>query len=208
MHDIAASIIDALKLMSGWEGLAVALAIAYLLLAMRENILCWVCAFASTAIYTVLFWNVNLLMESALNVYYMAMAVYGWHQWQHGSQQGTELPITRWRWPTHIGVWLLIAALTLLSGFLLTGQSTAAWPYVDSFTTWSSVIVTFMVARKVLENWLYWIVIDSISVFLYFERGLALTSLLMAGYTVMAIAGYLYWRRHWLDENEPDLAVA
>ena len=208
MHDIAASIIDALKLMSGWEGLAVALAIAYLLLAIRENILCWACAFASTAIYTVLFWNVSLVMESALNVYYMAMAVYGWYQWQRGSQQGTELPITRWRWSTHIGIWLLIAALTLLSGFLLTGQSTAAWPYVDSFTTWSSVIVTFMVARKVLENWLYWIVIDSVSVLLYFERGLALTSLLMAGYTVMAIAGYIYWRRHWLDENESDFAVA
>ena len=96
MHDIAASIIDGLKLMSGWEGLAVVLAIAYLLLAMRESILCWVCAFASTAIYTVLFWNVSLVMESALNVYYMAMAVYGWYQWQRGSQQGTELPITRW----------------------------------------------------------------------------------------------------------------
>jgi nicotinamide mononucleotide transporter len=208
MHDIAANIMDALKLMSGWEGLAVALAIAYLLLAIRENILCWACAFASTAIYTVLFWNVSLVMESALNVYYMAMAVYGWYQWQRGSQQGTELPITRWRWSTHIGIWLLIAVLTLLSGFLLTGQSTAAWPYVDSFTTWSSVIVTFMVARKVLENWLYWIVIDSVSVLLYFERGLALTSLLMAGYTVMAIAGYIYWRRHWQGENESDFAVA
>ncbi len=208
MHDISAGIIDALKLMSGWEGLAVALAIAYLLLAMRENILCWVCAFASTAIYTVLFWNVSLVMESALNVYYMLMAIYGWHQWQRGSKQGTALPITRWRWSTHIGIWLLIAALTLISGFLLTGQSTAAWPYVDSFTTWSSVIVTFMVARKVLENWLYWIVIDSVSILLYFERGLALTSLLMAAYTLMAIAGYITWRRHWQGEDERDLAAA
>lgn len=208
MHDITASIIDALKLMSGWEGLAVLLAIAYLLLAMRENILCWACAFTSTAIYTVLFWNVNLLMESALNVYYMAMAVYGWYQWQRGSQQGTELPIARWRWSIHVGICILIAGLTLLSGYLLTGQSTAAWPYVDSFTTWSSVIVTFMVARKVLENWLYWIVIDSVSVLLYFERGLALTSLLMAGYTVMAIVGYIYWRRDWLDGNETNFAVA
>jgi nicotinamide mononucleotide transporter len=208
MHDISASIIDALKLMSGWEGLAVALAIAYLLLAMRENILCWACAFASTAIYTVLFWNVSLVMESALNVYYMAMAVYGWYQWQRGSEQGIELPITRWRWSTHLGIWLLIAVLTLLSGFLLTEQSTAAWPYIDSFTTWSSVIVTFMVARKVLENWLYWIVIDSVSVLLYFERGLALTSLLMAAYTLMAIAGYITWRRHWQGEDERDLATA
>ena len=208
MNEVAASVIEALTRMSGWEGLAVALAIAYLLLAMRENILCWACAFASTAIYTVLFWNVSLMMESLLNVYYMAMAVYGWRQWQRGSQQGTELPITRWRWSTHLGIGLLIAGLTLLSGLLLSEQSTAAWPYVDSFTTWSSVIVTFMVARKVLENWLYWIVIDSVSVLLYFERGLALTSLLMAAYTVMAIAGYITWRRHWQGEDERNLAVA
>ena len=208
MNAIAESVIAALKLMSGWEVLAVVLAIAYLLLAIRENILCWLCAFASTAIYTVLFWNVSLLMESALNVYYMAMAVYGWYQWQHGSLPGGSLPITRWRWSTHSGVCLLIAALTLVSGFFLASHSSAAWPYVDSFTTWSSVIVTIMVARKVRENWLYWIVIDSVSVVLYFERGLALTSLLMAGYTVMAIVGYITWRRHWQGENGHDLAVA
>ena len=63
------------------EGAAVVFAMAYLLLAVRENVLCWLFAFLSTAIYTVLFWDVSLLMESALNVYYMAMAVYGWHQW-------------------------------------------------------------------------------------------------------------------------------
>ncbi|MEH6551345.1 MAG: nicotinamide riboside transporter PnuC [Pseudomonadales bacterium] len=202
MSEISAAVIDTLQLMSGWEVLAVVLAIAYLVLAMRENILCWYCAFASTAIYTVLFWNVSLLMESALNVYYMAMAVYGWYQWRGGSEQGDGVQITRWSWRSHLTVFALIAVLSLVSGLLLTEQSTAAWPFVDSFTTWSSVIVTFMVARKVLENWLYWIVIDAVSVALYFERGLVLTSLLMAAYTIMAVAGYMSWRRHWQGRDQ------
>ena len=79
---------------SGWELLAVALAVAYLLLAVRQNRWCWAAAFASTAIFTVLFWNVQLLMQSALNVYYMVMAVYGWWHWRHGGRAGSPLPVS------------------------------------------------------------------------------------------------------------------
>ena len=82
------SLLSAWQAMSPWEMAAVVFAIAYLLLAVRENILCWAFAFISTAIYTVLFWDVSLLMESALNVYYMAMAVYGYHQWTRGGSNG------------------------------------------------------------------------------------------------------------------------
>jgi nicotinamide mononucleotide transporter len=82
------SIFASAQSMSPWEAVAVVLAIAYLLLAVKENILCWLFAFMSTAIYTVLFWDVSLLMESALNGYYMAMAVYGWYQWTRGGRNG------------------------------------------------------------------------------------------------------------------------
>ncbi|MGB5487099.1 MAG: nicotinamide mononucleotide transporter family protein, partial [Lysobacterales bacterium] len=78
--------------MSPWEAVAVIFAIAYLLLAVRENILCWLFALLSTAIYTILFWDVSLLMESALNVYDMAMAVYGWQQWTRGGSNGGDEP--------------------------------------------------------------------------------------------------------------------
>jgi nicotinamide mononucleotide transporter len=84
MTDWLQSLITAVQVMSPWEVAGVILAIAYLLLAVREKIACWYFAFASTAIYTVLFWDVSLLMESALNVYYMAMAVFGWYQWTRG----------------------------------------------------------------------------------------------------------------------------
>ena len=188
--------------MSLWELAAVLLAIAYLLLAVRERLLCWYCAFISTGIYTVIFWDVSLLMESALNIYYMAMAVYGWYQWKYGDAAQTDangkgVAIASLSRAEHLTIIIAIAVLSLMSGYLLSAYSQAAWPYVDSFTTWGSVITTYLVARKFLENWLYWIVIDAVSIPLYLDRGLNLTALLFAIYVLIAIAGYVSWRNHY-----------
>jgi len=182
--------------MSPWEALAVALAIAYLLLAMRESLWCWCCAFISTAIYTFIFWDVSLLMQSGLNVFYMAMAVYGWWQWRKGGARHQGVAIHRWRPVAHIQVISLILLVTLISGYLLAENTQAVWPYVDAFTTWASVVTTWMVARKVLENWLYWIVIDLVSAVLYFDRELYLTALLFSVYVVIVIFGYFSWKKH------------
>lgn len=186
--------------MSPWEAVAVIFAIAYLLLAVKENILCWLFALLSTAIYTILFWDVSLLMESALNVYYMAMAVYGWQQWTRGGSNGDSgsraLAIRPMSVMQHVIVIAAVTILTLVSGYLLGEHSSAAWPYVDSFTTWASVITTYLVARKYLENWLYWIVIDTVSIPLYIDRGLNLTALLFVAYVVIAVIGYFKWRDH------------
>ena len=193
------SIITAIGTMSPWELLAVILAITYLLLAVRENVLCWLFAFVSTAIYTVLFWDVSLLMDSALNVYYMAMAVFGWYQWTHGDagNGGSQtLAVRSMSGQQHFFVVLVVALLSLGSGYLLSEHSNAAWPYVDSFTTWASVITTYLVTQKYLQNWLYWIVIDLVSVPLYIDRGLNLTALLFVAYVVIAVVGYFSWRTH------------
>jgi len=203
------SIIAAIRGMSPWELLAVILAIAYLLLAVRENVWCWLFAFISTAIYTILFWDVSLLMDSALNVYYMVMAVFGWYQWTRGgSTKGKKTPALAVRSMTYRQHALLISAVTIVSfvsGYLLSEHSNAAWPYIDSFTTWASVITTYLVTRKYLQNWLYWIVIDAVSVPLYIDRGLNLTALLFAFYIIIAVLGYLSWRAH-LPKPEQQLA--
>ena len=192
------NLIASAQSMGSWEALAVILAITYLLLAVRENVLCWLFAFISTAIYTVLFWDVSLLMDAALNVYYMGMAVFGWFQWTRGgnNQSSTNhaLAIRSMSKRQHALVIGATVVLSLVSGYLLSENSNAAWPYVDSFTTWASVITTWLVARKYLQNWLYWIVIDSVSVPLYIERGLNLTALLFVAYVVIAIIGYFSWR--------------
>ena len=198
------TLLSAANGMSVWEALAVLLAIAYLVLAVRERLLCWYCAFVSTAIYTAIFWDVNLFMDSALNVYYMAMAVFGWHQWKYGgvseADDNTEVagvPIMSLSSSQHVKMIVSITALSLISGYLLGEYSQAAWPYVDSFTTWGSVIATYLVARKYLENWLYWIVIDIVSIPLYLDRGLNLTALLFGAYVIIAIVGYFSWRNHY-----------
>lgn len=199
------TLLTSAQTMSLWEMTAVVFAITYLLLAIREKVLCWLFAFLSTAIYTVLFWDVSLLMDSALNVYYMAMAAYGWYQWTHGDARGTdEQAVTdqrlRIRSMSRQQHGLMITAIVVLSagsGYLLSEHSHAAWPYIDSFTTWASVITTYLVTRKYLQNWLYWIVIDAVSVPLYIERGLGLTALLFATYIIMAGLGYYSWKKHY-----------
>jgi len=200
------SISNAASTMSLWEGAAVIFAIAYLLLAVKENIWCWFFAFISTALYTVLFWDVSLLMDSALNVYYMAMAVFGWHQWTRGgpadNTESHTLAIQSLTGRQHGIIIVTILLLSSISGYLLNEHSSAAWPYVDSFTTWASVITTYLVTQKYLQNWLYWIVIDIVSVPLYIDRGLGLTALLFVIYIIIAVVGYMNWYKHYRGSEQ------
>jgi len=185
--------------MSLWEVIAVVLGITYLLLAMRENRWCWHAAFVSTAIFLVLFWQVNLVMESALQVYYLVMAVYGWWQWGGGNKGGTraELQISRWPLRNHVFAIGGVVLASLVSATVLTSYTQAALPLLDSFTTWGSIVTTWMVTRKILENWLYWLLIDSVSIYLYIERELYLTAALFAAYLIIVIFGYRKWLLHY-----------
>jgi|TARA_R100000005_G_scaffold79615_1_gene46787 nicotinamide mononucleotide transporter len=185
--------------LSGWELAAVVLGVAYLLLAVRESLWCWYAAFISTAIFLWLFWQVGLLMESALQVYYLGMALYGWHQWRGGASGAAQqsLPISVWPLQRHILAIASVLLASAASGALLARHTDAVLPYVDSFTTWGSILTTWMVARKLLENWLYWLVIDSVSIYLYLERGLFLTAALFAVYLVIVVFGYRRWHQHY-----------
>ena len=194
-------LVEAWAAQSAWEITAVALAVIYLLLVIRQNAWCWVAALVSTGIYTALFWDVQLLMQSALNVFYLLMAVYGWWHWRYGgvaiNGEAQSPPIVRWPWRRHFVVLLLISLAGLISGYLLSQHTEAALPYLDSLVTWAAVATTFMVARKVLENWIYWWVINSLAIVLFVERGLAMTAALHALYLVIAIFGWRRWLRDW-----------
>lgn len=183
------------------ETVAVVLSIAYLVLAMKENSLCWYCAFVSTGIYVVIFGDVSLYMESGLNVYYMAMAIYGWYQWQRGGAENQGVALSVWSARQHVFAIGLIMLATVISGYILTVTTQARLPYIDSFTTWASILTTVMVARKVLENWLYWIVINSVSIFLYLDRELYQTAAMFVLYLVLATIGYFAWRKNYLEQN-------
>jgi nicotinamide mononucleotide transporter len=136
----------------------------------------------------------RLYMESALNAFYAAMAVYGFWQWQQGSG-GTALRVCHWPVARHAAGLLGVIGLSVVSSFFLKRFTPAAWPFVDSMVTWSSVFATFLVARKVYENWHWWLVIDSVSLCLYFTRRLYLTMLLFGVYLVLIVIGMRQWRR-------------
>ena len=200
------AILQALELTSWWEVPAVVLAILYLVLAARENIWCWAAGFASTAIYVYVFFDVKLFLESALQIYYLVIAVYGWYQWRHPIDQSSTLPISTWSLKKHCAVIAATSAIVVMSGYLLSENTEAALPYVDAFTTWYAVVTTYMVAKKILENWGYWFVIDSALVYLSYSRGLYLTALLYVAYLVIIVFGYLKWKKEY-DQQMSELAL-
>ncbi|MCH2189751.1 MAG: nicotinamide riboside transporter PnuC [Gammaproteobacteria bacterium] len=194
------------KLIAAWQAtsnlelVSVVFGLAYVVLAARENSWCWPCAFIGTATAAILFWEGLLPMEAALNVYYLAMAIYGWWQWRGGTLDGNpaqSLKISSWRLQNHAACIAVVAILTIISGYLLSRYTQAVLPYLDSFTTWSAVITTWMVTRKILENWLYWLVINSASIYLYLEREFYLYAALFVIYLIIALYGYIQWRKQW-----------
>jgi nicotinamide mononucleotide transporter len=182
------------------EAIAVVCAVLYLLLAIRENIWCWFFAGISTALYVWLFMDARLYMESFLNVFYFGMAIYGWRVWLAGRDAGHEMPVTTWPLRIHTAAIGMIAVLVLISGTMLTRYTEAAFPYVDSATTFAAIWATFLVARKVLENWWYWLAIDAVSIYIYWSRDLELTALLFVVYVAMIPFGLISWTRSYRDE--------
>ena len=189
----------------GWfnlESLAVLLSLGYLVLAVRGNSMCWYLAFFSTAIYVYIFAGVSLYMESFLNVYYMGMAVYGWYQWKRAGLQGMGCDICKWPISRHLFIIIVIVAVSYISAQMLQGYTDAQFPLLDSLTTWGSIVATVMVARKVLENWLYWLVIDALSIFIFIDRELHQTASLFGFYLILAAIGYLNWRKIYRRESK------
>ena len=179
---------------SSWiEPAAVILAITYLLLAIKQNISCWFAAFFSSLLYFFVMYSAELYMEAWLQIFYCSMAVYGWSQWRTSITDDSKFLVRTWTRTQHIKVISLIFFLAFISGLALEKLTNAALPFIDSLTTWGAIVATFMVAKKLLENWIYWFVIDSISVFLFYSRGLFLTSMLFLFYLIIIYFGYKSW---------------
>jgi nicotinamide mononucleotide transporter len=179
---------------TGWtEIIAAVLAVIYLLLAIRQSIGCWAAAFVSSCLYVWVLFGARLYMESLLNGFYAAMAAYGYWQWK--GRGGAPVHVHRWTFGRNAMGLAGVIGLAAVSAYFLRRFTPAAWPFMDSAVTWASVFATFLVARKVYENWHWWLVIDSVSLCLYFTRRLYLTMLLFALYLVMIVIGMREWRR-------------
>jgi len=200
LSEIGQSILSAWQAQSNLEIVAVVAAILYLVLAIRENIWCWLFAFVSTSIYIYLFHSVSLLSESLLNIYYLIMAVYGWFKWRQGDKNNLR-KIVSWPFKKHALLILLTGLMVPLLGYIMT-HFNASVPYLDAFTTCFAVLATVMVAHKVLENWHYWLIINIISVYLYVNKGLHLTAAMYTLYVILTVIGYFKWKKHYASQRE------
>jgi len=183
---------SALRSVSPLEALAVVSGVVYVLLIMRRNRWGWVAGAISSTIYVYLSALAHLPMQSALQAYYVVMAVFGWWSWtRNATEQGGC--IFRWRVRQHALALAMIVVASTLSARVLASETHAAWPLLDSFTTWTSLVATWMVTRSVLENWCYWIAADSVMVFLFARQGYPYTAGLFLSYMVIACFGFRAW---------------
>ena len=178
--------------MSVIEIIAVVFNILYVILAAKENIWCWLCAAIGALLYIYICFSAKLYLESGLTVFYLIMAIYGHWQWNRPKK---EITISTWSLQGHLLIFGVGIIASFFLGKLFGIYTDAALPILDSFTTIFSLFATYMVTKKILENWIYWIVIDIVCVYLYFNRDLQLTAGLFVAYTIIAVFGYLSWKK-------------
>jgi len=184
------------------ELIAVFMSLTYVILAAKKNIWCWPAAFISTVIYTFLFYKFYLWMDSLLQTYYMAMAFYGWYCWKQPSEnlQGSCIVLKTYAFKLHVYSIIVLTIVSLGIGVIMDNYTPTDFPYLDSATSVFAVYSTYLVAQKVVENWLYWIVIDAVSIYLYIQKGLTPTAFLFGVFIIIAIYGYYTWYNEYKDK--------
>ncbi|MBS0387574.1 MAG: nicotinamide mononucleotide transporter [Proteobacteria bacterium] len=196
---VVSQVLDALRA-NALEAVAVVSGLTYVLLILRRNRWGWVAGAISSTIYVVIAARARLPMQSVLQAYYVVMAVYGWISWTRNATE-QEGRIFRWPLRRHLLAIALILAVSLLSARVLAAETHAAWPLLDSVTTWTSFLATWLVARSVLENWCYWIAADVIMVFLFLRQGYVPTAGLFASYIIVAMFGFRAWLRRYRQQR-------
>jgi nicotinamide mononucleotide transporter len=175
------------------------LGLVYIVFSIRQNILTWPIGLLSSVFYIIIFFSSQLYAAMGLQVYYAFISIYGWYYWKKSQKEEVTNQIAFVK-QTRKSLWIRILvaeiALFILLYFLLKHLTDSDVPVLDALTTSTSIIATWMLARKLLENWIVWIFTDFICIFLYFQKGLWPTTILFAVYTIMAFVGYFEWRKN------------
>ena len=174
--------------------------------AKKDNILVFPTGLISTSIYAYLLWQWSLLGDSMINVYYFIMSIYGWYHWTRQKDNVDEFPISLMT-KKEKGISIIIFVVTVVFVVLV-------YLYFDKFTSWYSYLDTvltgiffigmWLMAKRKIENWIFWIVGDLLSIPLYLAKGYTFTSLQYIVFTIIAVYGYLEWRKI-LNKNSPQL---
>lgn len=192
------SLLAGLRATSAAEWAATVAGLVYIVLIIRRNRWGWVAGGISSLIFAVLFARSHLPMQSALQASYVAGAIYGWWSWAPDSRPER---ISTWTLRGHLITLSMCVVLSLGLRLLLAGES--ASPFMDSLVACGGLFATWLVARVYLENWIYWIAIDLVSIWLCLSQGLLVTAGLFAVYSVMAALGLRSW---WQIRRSQDAA--
>ena len=184
------------------EILGVITGVIYLWLEYRASIYLWITGIIMPAIYIFVYYDAGLYADFGINIYYLLIALYGWFVWKTGftllGKKGTteqELPISY----TPRSAWLWVTAAYIIAqlfiAWLLINYTDSTVPWADSFTTALSIVGMWMLARKYIEQWWVWCIVDVASSALYLYKGLNFTAILYAVYAIISIFGYYKWKR-------------
>lgn len=181
----------------------IALGLLYLWLEYKADIRLWIVGLIMPCVHGALYFKAGLYADCSMQIYYILAGLYGWIVWKHAPRKtkGEELPIrhTPLRWlPTLVGVYA-VAHLALY--LLLVHFTDSTVPFWDALTTALSMVAMWLLSRKVVEQWILWGVVDLITVGLYLYKGIPFTAALYGLYTVLAVAGYLRWKKQAAQAN-------
>lgn len=189
-------------LQHGVEVLGALLGVVYIFLSIKQNIWTWGVGLLSSILYVYVYFTSKFYADMGLQMYYVAVSIYGWYFWLKGNAVNQEEELKASKTPKKYWIWIVLASvvLFLFIHFVLRNYTDSPVPVADSVTTALSVVATWMLARKYVEQWLFWVFIDAFSAYLYAIKGLFPTVLLFVVYTVMAIVGYFKWMKE-IKEN-------
>jgi nicotinamide mononucleotide transporter len=183
-----------------FEIVGVATGVLGVWLTTRQKIWCWPVGIVSVAAFIVVFFRAKLYGAMGLQAVYVGLAAYGWHAWLHGGEGHGALRVSRLPRRMAIGLFALGAAATAVASYSLRTRTDEAMPWLDGFTTSFSLVAQWMQARKFLENWTVWVVVDVAYVGMSLSQGLTLTAGLYAVYVGLALLGFRDWRRSMTAE--------
>lgn len=177
------------------EGIAAFCGLLCVWWTVRQNVLCWPAGLIQVLLYIGVFYHARLYSDLILHVIYVIMQIYGWYHWLYGGRERTELPVTMLSRSALIGWMILGAGATIPWGFAMATYTDAAAPYPDAFITAMSLIAQWLMARKRLESWYFWITVDIVAIVVYLYKELFITTGLYSVFLLLAVLGYFQWRR-------------
>ncbi len=183
------------------EIISVGLSLIFLILLIKENINCWFFGILGSLVSISLFYNIGLYAESILYIYYVIIGFYGYYIWKNGRNNNNRFTIEKIPLRKHI-LLILVGIFTALGlAYLLSTYTDASSPYLDAFTTIFSFIASYLEAKKILRSWHYWILINGVTLALYFNKGLFIYFGLTLIYFAISFYGLRTWKRKFVNTN-------